>query len=196
MFGPIEPRPTSPLLNFYYISSMHRNNSQQWYGFTLIELLVVISLISFLSSVVLVSLSEVRARVRDLTRVQALKALQFAIESYKDDNGQYPKTFEPGFPFAKRAECGGNPNDYVPDIVPSYINKLPSDIALDCPGIAHSFVYMSNGIDYKLITHNETQAKAAFSDPAWDGGSDDCVIDGSNSVHRGVWTPGAVCWRQ
>mgnify|MGYP001575931229 FL=1 len=145
---------------------------------------------------VLVSLSEVRARVRDLTRIQALKALQFAIESYKDDNGQYPKTFEPGFPFAKRAECQGNPDDYVPGIVPAYISKLPTDIALDCAGIPHSFVYASNGIDYKLITHNETSADAAFNDPAWDGGPNYCIIDGSNGVHRGVWTSGAVCWRQ
>lgn len=157
---------------------------------------MVVSLISFLSSIVLVSLQKVRASVRDVTRIQALKSLQIAIESYKDDKGYYPKTFEPSDPFAVRKECLLNPTDYIPDIVPAYVSKLPTDIALDCAGIPHSFVYASNGIDYKLITHNETKSNASFMDPAWDGGLDYCVIDGTNGVHIGVWTPGAVCWQQ
>ncbi|TSC70047.1 MAG: general secretion pathway protein G [Parcubacteria group bacterium Gr01-1014_70] len=171
----------------------------QRHGFTLIELMVVVSIISFLSSIVLVSLQEVRAKVRDLTRVQALKALQVAIESYKDDHGHYPITGAGDPPAVKRAECGGHPDDYIPDIVPTYVSKLPTDISLDCGGVPHSFVYNSNGIDYKLITHNETRGNGAFWDPAWDdnyGGTDDCIIDGTSSVHLGIWTPGAVCWSQ
>lgn len=174
---------------------MHERNPYQRSGFTLIELLVVISLISFLSSFVLVSLQEVRARVRDLTRVAALKSLQIAIESYKDEHGYYPKTFEPGNTFVARQECLGYPNDYIPDIVPMYVSKLPSDISLDCGGTTHSFVYASNGIDYKLITHSETKSNATFWDPAWDYGADNCIVEGP-SIHLGIWTPGATCWIQ
>lgn len=57
-----------------------RQNGQ--YGFTLIELLVVISIISLLSSVVLASLSSVRAKARDARRKSDLKQLQLAMNLY------------------------------------------------------------------------------------------------------------------
>jgi prepilin-type N-terminal cleavage/methylation domain-containing protein len=59
-------------------------------GFTLIELLVVIAIIGLLSSTVLVSLSEVRARARDAIRVQDITNLTKAIEAYNLIYDAYP----------------------------------------------------------------------------------------------------------
>ena len=59
-------------------------------GFTLIELLVVISIIGVLSTVVITSLNEGRARARDAKREQDIISIQNALELYYVDNGRYP----------------------------------------------------------------------------------------------------------
>ncbi len=59
-------------------------------GFTLIELLVVISIIGMLSSIVLASLNDARAKARDARRMSDIKQIQNALELYRADNGEYP----------------------------------------------------------------------------------------------------------
>ena len=59
-------------------------------GFTLIELLVVISIISLLSSVVLASLNNARAKARDSVRKSDLHQIQNALELYFSQYGGYP----------------------------------------------------------------------------------------------------------
>jgi len=166
-------------------------------GFTLIELLIVIAIIAILSTFVLASISgSTLAKARDTTRVQNIRELQKALELYRIDHNAYPKTFEPNQAIQRRSECAGNPNDYIPGIVSDYVAQLPSDPALNCAGVTHSWFYASDGIDYKLITHGEgTIFSPELLDPAWDGGPNDCIVDGLTSVHYGVWTGGAACWR-
>src|SRR4051812_22701251 len=106
-------------------------------GFTLIELLVVISIISVLSSILLSEINIGRVRARDTLRVQNIHALQIALSAYYNDHGEHPKTFEPGDALDKRGECvgysgGGHPDDYIPNLAPTYIAKLPSDPNLNC----------------------------------------------------------------
>lgn len=59
-------------------------------GFTLIELLVVIAIIGILSSVVLLSLSNVRAKSRDTQRKMEFKQLTIAMNLYYNKYGYYP----------------------------------------------------------------------------------------------------------
>lgn len=60
-------------------------------GFTLIELLVVISIISLLTSIVLSSLSDAKAKARDVRRMQDLAQIRNAVELYiNDHNGNIP----------------------------------------------------------------------------------------------------------
>lgn len=59
-------------------------------GFTLIELLVVIAVIGLLSSIVLVSMQNVRAQARDAVRKQDLKQLETALLKYAAQNDQFP----------------------------------------------------------------------------------------------------------
>lgn len=61
----------------------------RWRGFTLIELLVVISIIGLLSTLAVVSLNNARAKARDARRLSDLKAIQTALEIYRDDNNDY-----------------------------------------------------------------------------------------------------------
>jgi prepilin-type N-terminal cleavage/methylation domain-containing protein len=58
-------------------------------GFTLIELLVVISIIGFLSSVVLASLQSARERAMDTKIAEDLRQVKVASEMYFGDNNSY-----------------------------------------------------------------------------------------------------------
>jgi prepilin-type N-terminal cleavage/methylation domain-containing protein len=59
-------------------------------GFTLIELLVVVAIISLLSSIVLASLQDARAKARDSKRIQDLHQFEIALALYYDTYGVYP----------------------------------------------------------------------------------------------------------
>jgi prepilin-type N-terminal cleavage/methylation domain-containing protein len=59
-------------------------------GFTLIELLIVISIIGVLSSIVVVSTSNSRAKARDSYRISQIKEVQNALELYYSNHGVYP----------------------------------------------------------------------------------------------------------
>jgi len=62
-------------------------------GFTLIELMVVSAIIALLTSVILGSLGEAKAKSRDSERVQEMKTLQTALELYRLEFG-YPTVVE------------------------------------------------------------------------------------------------------
>ena len=59
-------------------------------GFTLIELLVVIAIIGTLSGMVLVAMTDTRARARDARRVSDITQIRKALELHYADNGNYP----------------------------------------------------------------------------------------------------------
>lgn len=69
---------------------MFKNGLLKNKGFTLIELLVVISIIGFLASIVLSNLSEVQAQARDVRRIQDIRNIINALESYRTKNGHFP----------------------------------------------------------------------------------------------------------
>lgn len=173
-------------------------------GFTLIELLVVISIIGILSSVITATLRGVRVGSRESYRVQQVKEMEKAIELYYADNGHYPWAYD-GQTFGQQythGECVmSDGNEWIKGLAPEYIKTMPSDPTLDCSegSVTHSWVYQTDGYDYKLITHGESpeEPKAAgLVDPVWDSGVDPCLVDGPDAFHYGVWSSGATCWEQ
>ena len=58
-------------------------------GFTLIELLVVIAIIGILSSIVLVSMGNIRANARDANRRSDMGQMSLAQEMYYNENAEY-----------------------------------------------------------------------------------------------------------
>lgn len=63
-------------------------------GFTIIELLVTLAIIGMLTSIVMTSLTESRAKSRDAARVSDIKQLQNALQLYYQDNKVYPPTLD------------------------------------------------------------------------------------------------------
>ncbi len=98
-------------------------------GFTLIELLVVIAIIGILSSVVLASLNNARAKARDAERKSDMRAVLNALDLYAFDNGgKYPIAANPGTGCAgaRPGYCLGDSN-VVAALVPQYLPEMPHD---------------------------------------------------------------------
>lgn len=97
-------------------------------GFTLLELLVVIAIIGILSSVVMVSLGNARAKSRDAKRLTDLKQIQSALTLYYNDNDLYPYT--PNW-WGNCSDWGSHGTSgstgYIPNLAPNYIKELPLD---------------------------------------------------------------------
>lgn len=175
-----------------------KSYSRNGRGFTLIELLVVIAIVSLLSSVVLASLNSARQKARDVKRVSDLTQIRTALEMYYNDNGSYPVAV--GY----RSECtgwGGHAaNNVIPGLVPTYLPSFPSDPSMNKSLNTSCYLYTSNGKDYALLDHDIRDpgfsylSKPTFVDPARDGGTDPCIVDGIAIWSWKVSSPGGRCW--
>jgi len=126
-----------------------RNIYKNKKGFTLIELLVVIAIIGVLSSVVLTSLNSARAKGRDAKRKVEMTSLQTALELYRLDNDAYPSSGSSWRGAVSYGGYGTGSTGYIPGLVPTYIAALP----LDPKGTLDGYLYLSDGINYKLLSH-------------------------------------------
>ncbi len=97
------------------------------------ELLVVISIIGFLSSVVLASLNSARVKARDTVRGSDMNQIVNALALYYDDHGKFPC-----HSYQNSAE-----SDYLqPLILGGYLTKQPHDPTED-PDVGKYYDYWS-----------------------------------------------------
>ncbi len=176
-------------------------------GFTLIELLVVIAIIGMIAVLGIGNFQTSLKRARDAQRKADLQQIRSALEMYRADNGVYPTTG--GSWWGDCGDLGGShgvtgPTAYVPNLAPTYIEKLPKDPRsgqnyynggsyYNCGSWRACYLYSSNGADYKLLAHCSPEAPGAYSttDPFYDNrcspvGSTNCwawqVHSGPNSA--------------
>ncbi len=86
--------------------------SKRLSGFTLIELVIVMAIIATLTALATFNFSQARVRARDVQRKNELKAIQNALELYKND--QMPQSYPTSANFSTA-------------LVTSYMAKLPVD---------------------------------------------------------------------
>jgi type II secretion system protein G len=153
------------------------NNKKR--GFTLIELLVVISIIGMLSSVVLSSLNDARAKARDARRMSDIKQIQNALEMYRNDKGFYPKQNEiylyASEPYLQTT-CGFV-NTLAPqgawckleEVLSPYISQLPRDRS---PFVNNRYLYIGKtsdmwGLRVILEKPNDVSKNDGGYDSSW-----------------------------
>lgn len=136
-------------------------------GFTLVELLVVIGVLGVLAAGVLIAINpaEMLSRSRDSARKSSLKQIGDALERYRVAAGRYPLTPSTawcGAPGSPYTSCGA---DYIPGLVASgELKVLPQDPsvgkAIKCSAASTTFLYRSNGTDYKLLAWCAMESKS------------------------------------
>jgi len=173
------------------LSILSRKDKHRVSGFTLIELLIVITIIAIFSGAGVASYTGSQKAARDAKRKGDLRTLQLALQQYYADNLSYPiiTTWS-----GESTGFGSHTADYIPDLVPKYIERLPNDpranksySPCDDPSIT-GYVYRSNGQDFKLLAScgPEGNYGSAATNPFYD--------PTRPSTAWQVSTPGAVGW--
>lgn len=149
-------------------------------GFTIVELLIVIVVIGILAAITIVAFNGVQARAQIAKSQSDLKSMQKLIELYKVDNGSYPTTVD-GSGNRQWFFRSGNGNNFIPGVVPRYTANLPT------PSVG-TYIYMSDGLEYKVMRFSEIPSTEWSQVPA-------AMKDGTGITYSdryGYWTSGAA----
>lgn len=163
-------------------------------GFSLIELLVVIAVMGVIASIALVAINPQAqlAKLRNNERKNDLRAFQKALERYAVFNsGSYPSTgggwcrTDPG---TSPYDCGTTP---FSRLLGTYIKELPvnptSTFQPKCSSATYrTYLYRSNGTDYKFLAFCAVEGPYVANDP---------MNDGPRATYSySVYSPGASGW--
>jgi prepilin-type N-terminal cleavage/methylation domain-containing protein len=165
-------------------------------GFTLIELLVVIAIISFLSTTVMAALSSARQKSRDAIRLSDMQTIRTALELYYSDHNGYPST---GGVFKSECSFSNSFNvDVIPNLVPTYIERIPSDPYMKKDDDDNCYIYYSpDGIDYAfkdMGTDINLESQSTFIDTASDvPNNNNCILDGTPTAWK-IFSQGGACF--
>lgn len=110
-------------------------------GFTLVELLITVSIIVLLSTIGMVTYSQVLKNGRDAKRQSDLKIIQSALEQYRADQGSYPATIIFGGALTNAGK--------------TYLKVIPQD-----PTMSPDYSYVGSGTDYCLYAQVENSANS------------------------------------
>ncbi len=157
-------------------------------GFTLIELLVVISIIALLASIVLVALSNSRAKARDARRIADIKQLSSAMELFYGDFYSYPTTTSlvaagTTGAFSAGTPCANGTAGCVNYMVPTYLTKIPV-APLPADGICGQAYGsgISTANDYQFLSTNANTTTSTYQITFCLGGQTGSYIPGVHTL--------------
>ncbi|OGY27329.1 MAG: hypothetical protein A2864_01390 [Candidatus Woykebacteria bacterium RIFCSPHIGHO2_01_FULL_39_12] len=166
-------------------------------GFTLVELLVVVAIIGILVTIVLISVNPAKLifRSRDSKRIQELKEIQVAIQSYQNDNNKFPSTAAQcpvTSPYCK-SDSGSNP--WIYGLTTTYAKNVPKD-PTNTGGYYYFYRSDANGDEYVLAARLEDASNQQLTAVVTDGG----VLDTNPAIGVGefnctsVYGAGIPCY--
>ncbi len=175
------------------ISKIKLNKDKR--GFTLIELLVVISIIGLLSSIVLASLQDARAKGRDAKRLSDMRQIQNALELYRSQNNTYPTT--------SIVIVGNTTDPTFKNLLLPHIKTLPIDPkSTDTQNPTtntNTYNYWYYGAAYNgcaagqgyfLTFRSEKMNQSILNGPSYNNCTTGLKFTGSGSTHNGLWMTG------
>ncbi len=126
-------------------------------GFTLIELLVVITIIGFLSSIILVSMQVAKEKARDARRLQDMNQIVLSLQLYYDKYGRYPSiSADSCCDGWDQGPCAGNP--FIGALATEGLIQTPVDPSggsgIDCYGY--------NYYRYSAGSYNCSSSRGAY----------------------------------
>lgn len=165
-------------------NNTHKQHILRQRGFTVIELLIIIVVIGIIASISLVAYSGVQERAKYAREQTDLSEVNKLIHLYYVNNGEYPTTTSTWSGLSQTS-------DYIPGIVPEFTAQIPQ---MPTSSVSeNSFIYKSNGDDYKLICYSGSDGLPAterVNNPL----ADPQRNVASNGGAWGYWTSGAVAW--
>ncbi len=137
-------------------------------GFTILELLVVIAIIGVLSSIVLVSVQNSRAKARDAKRVEEMKSIQAALEIYRSNVGTYPAIADSSI--TESTALAAALSTYIPSISNDFVytGLSTSGVVAACGGyhlaiaLENSHVVLASDRDQSSRNGSVLAATAAY----------------------------------
>lgn len=168
---------------------LHKNKEK---GFTLLELIIVVSIIAILSVLGISSYNSIQQDARNTKRKSDLVELQKALEAHKSRHGRYPSTMVgANRRWFGNCESSWNgsvvccnttscPEGYIPGLAPTFINSLLEDPrhgrsngtsayeACRTNGNTVTYLYSSNGSEYKLLAHCGPEGTMKENDTFYD----------------------------
>lgn len=161
---------------------MRHKNKLNNYGFTLIELMVVIAIISFLSSIVLSSVSQARSKAKDAAIITQMKQLEILFNLEYNANKSYAnlqKTNAVGWIDAA-SSCGS-----------AFSGTYATNATQICQNIIND-VSLTGSLFYCDTSGDKDQNYSAMA--LLSTGKYYCVgTSGNSSVDAGTWTS-TGCW--
>lgn len=155
-------------------------------GFTIVELLIVIVVIGILAAIVIVAYQGVTAKASYSHEQADMRNLNHLIQLYYVDNGQYPSTGGTG-----NWQGWNQAGNFIPGIVSKYASNMPQ--MPTNPATENSYLYTSNGTDYKLIRFSPPsglpsveRTNSNLSDPVR-------PVNANNGAW-GYWSSGGASW--
>lgn len=134
-------------------------------AFTLMELLVVVSIVGILASALFVNFSQSSATARDAQRKSDLRALQNAIELYKQKYKRYPAgckgpTINAATVWSGEGDyaCSSG-NQYIVGLAPEFIPALPFDPKLNGANSGYVYAVNTEGSVYKIMALNTVETE-------------------------------------
>lgn len=191
-------------------------------GFTLIELMVVILIIGILTTIGLVVYSQAQRQTRIRKRLGDLRAIQIAVETYKQQTGNYPSTVVSGtrklntlcssvqiYPAELNINSVPTQDLIAPGLVPNYLTVFPSDPSMNASAGTSCYVYQSDGTYYKIsdlgvptteMSGTDFNVRPELVDPKYNGLNAAPCTDGTTPARAwAIYSPSSdpmvpACW--
>lgn len=178
---------------YNFFMSRHRSFSA---GFTLIEIIVTISIVAILAGAISINAIESSKRSRDTKRQADLRALQTAVELYKQKNGRYPAGCNSVGSWSGQADgmyaCTNGTTQYIVGLIPEYIPTLPTDIRMAGGNFGYVYRTNANGTVYKIAILNTVESEVVTYAHEFSSCDIDPVNNATADIRIGGWCIGTV----